>query len=285
MPAKSHRRSRRSPVQPETPSPEGISSCLTALTTTSDTASSMVDEVTLRLAGLRPRRVYQAVVKFRDRTAPWAVAVNEDPELALTQALSIATRGPEARLKESVTRFFQRKQEAVDHGAKLKKDFDVIEEVLVEFEPYLGYVAVAYIDKHASIESAQLQFGLLAEVRYLEEDDTPARVRRRVPEGSKTPQKLAGGGLSGGRGKGNLPGTRERAPSGKKSGGSLPPAGSVPSPEEMEEMTKSALIRLHKELYGKQPNNKLSHQEIVQLILSKASPEETDEDLDGSELL
>ena len=244
-----------------------------------------INEVIVRLAGLHPVPKFQAIAKFRDRTKAWAVWVDEDPAVALLKVLEIALKGPDFAEGHSLIRFYDRRAKAEEQGEKIvEANRDLIWNMHVEFEPYVGYVAVVFLRAGADLQEAHQRFGLLCEIR---EADQTHSARGRAKEDGLVHQPRAGGGgdktpsKSGRRraqtseGGDNTAQPVKGRTTPKNEGVTVKslPVSDRPTREELEPQKKSALIKIHQGLFGKQPNNKLSPEEIIDLIMSKL-PEE-----------
>lgn len=215
---------------------------------------NLVDEITVRVCATWPGKAYQASVKFRDRTLPWGTFVHRDPLMAQMCALHIALRGPSAVKAESTAMFHKSKDKASDVAAKLRADYPgILVASKVELEPLHGWVAVVFTKKGYDPLNLKELAGI-AEVREIEDLSEPPRRRSgsapkfekvETPEPQETPDRV-----------------------GSKAKKAKPAAPSAPAGDRSS-MTKSALIKEHQQLFGKQPNNKLSREEIIEMIESK----------------
>lgn len=231
--------------------------------------SNLVDEIAVRLCAIWPEKAYQASVKFRNRTLPWGTFVHRDPLMAQMCALHIALRGPSAVKAESTAMFHKSKEKAADVTSKLMADYPgILVASKVELEPLHGWVAVVFTKEGYDPLNLKELAGI-AEVREIENVSEPPRRRNgSAPkfEKTETPEP---------------PATDRVAPKTKKA---KPAAPSAPAGDRSS-MTKSALIKEHQQLFGKQPNNKLSREEIIEMIESKLAAQGTtpaeadDEDL------
>lgn len=253
-----------------------------------DKAPDSIDEIVTRVAGYFPALTFQTVVRFKDRTLPWATAVGEDAFATQQKALALALRGREAVVKESTALFHQNKNMATDVMNNLLQDnANILVSGSVEMQPSQGWVAVVF--HRPGVDERDLaKFAGLAEVREIEDSNKPPRPdrnRRRAPaEPAAAPEDEAKPARSLPPRKGRRATTAEdleensKAKANEESWDRKKPRKPTPATpvsagdvnlEEMRTWKKSALIKFHQEKFGKQPNNKLTPDEIVDLIASK----------------
>lgn len=233
---------------------------------------NLIDEIVVRVCAFWPEKAYQATVRFRNRTLAWGTFVHRDPLMAQMCALHIALRGPTAVKLESTAMFHKSKEKAGEVASRLLADYPGILVISkVELEPSYGWVAVVFTKP--GYDPANLkELAGIAEVREAENANEPPRRRSptkaktngddqpKEPEAPAKPKALA----------------KPKAPA--KAAGT-PPEG------DRSAMTKSALIKEHQRLFGKQPNNKLSREEIIEIIESKLAAQQGDDDDDGESLM
>lgn len=233
-----------------------------------------IDEVGVRVASLWPAATFQAVVKFRDRGLPWATFVAHDPVAALEAAVHIAVSGPKAVETQSTALYHQKREVAQEVKDRIQEENKgLVKTAQIELESRAGWVVVVFVEPglhHSSIE----HFAGVCEVRELENINEPPRKRQGViPRGPVVKNSLS---LLDPISEPRAEGTPAR----KRKGGGSPsakPAASKPTTPvegDMRTWKKSALIKYHQEQFGKQPNNKLSVDEIVDLIETKLAARE-----------
>lgn len=240
---------------------------------------SSIDEVGVRVASLWPAATFQAVVKFRNRGLPWATFVAHDPVAALEAAVQIAVSGPKAVETQSTALYHQKREAAQEVKERILEEHKgLVKMAQLELESRAGWVVVVFVEPglpHSEIE----HFAGVCEVRELENINEPPRKRQGVvprgpdvknslslldpipePRAEETPARKRKGGGS----------------SSAKSAASKPTSAKPAAPVEgdMRTWKKSALIKYHQEQFGKQPNNKLSVDEIVDLIEVKLAARE-----------
>lgn len=228
--------------------------------------SNLIDEITVRICAIWPEKAYQATVKFRNRTLAWGTFVHRDPLMAQMCALHIALRGPTAVKLESTAMFHKTKEKASEIGSKLVADYPgILVASKAELEPIHGWVAVVFV-KRGYDPSNLKELSGVAEVREIEDANEPPRRRT----GTKLETNKAVEPKD--------PEAPAKAPAQRKA-----PAKGAEAPAaegDRSSMTKSALIKEHQRLFGKQPNNKLSREEIIEMIETKlAAQQGDDEDL------
>lgn len=230
-----------------------------------------IDEISVRLCSLWPAPSFQAITKFRDRAAPWATFVSHDPVSALEASISIALRGAKVIEEESRAMFYQNQTKAKDTLEELMEENPgLILQGKVELEPRQGWVPVVFVTPGLPA-SELMHLSGQCEIREIEDVNAPPRGRLDSP-----------GGRSGAKSKEPTGAPRRKATKGNPGAASTPastapskPRSAAPQEEgDMRTWKKSALIKYHQEQFGKQPNNKLSVDEIVDLIETKLAQKE-----------
>ena len=202
-----------------------------------------VNEIELRIAIDSPRS-YQAIGRFRDRNRIWAVGVGHTGSEALSKMLKDAKKRHKVddplygEYPKGV--FYQRKPAAEEEARILEKDYEGrIEVAKVEFEPYKGWIIVAFVIPTREDVIHDPDLALRAQVRvhpYLHSEDDKKRSGKGVKSSGKgKPSKTAK--------------TSSPAPSGDRAG-----------------WTKSQLVEEYKSHHGKQPNNSIKKDDLRILL-------------------
>lgn len=209
-----------------------------------------VSEITVRISSDYPRG-YQAVAKFRDANRPWAVGLAEEPEAAVyncaQHAIDLETETP--GLQHPEVKFYQRREAAADAERKILDAHPGILASAVQFEPYKGFLVVVWVPDPYAPEYAEL--ARVSEVREMARTPEGGTSGRK---GSKPPKNSPENASNRGRG-GNPP----------KSGG---PA-ALPGSDDLRTWTKAALIALHVERHGKQPNSAIKKADLAEMLMKE----------------
>lgn len=257
-----------------TPNPDiepGLLPALEALGNRMEKDLSDVSAIQMVYAGTYPSPTIQIIVKFHNAQKAWVVRVGPCTSLPDLLAEAVTAALSKDGDKGNRALFHMRKEQANDSLADIQHEFkDLIVGGSVEFVPYKGWVPVVYFPRDLDEDKLKPLAGR-AECRPVEDPEQPPAPNKNKRKVAQEPEDTTP--VKQGRRRKGRRNLQEDQPTPKRTPVSTPtpaPSGGVPTREDLEAMsTKSALLAKHKELFGKQPNNKLSKEEIIELILGK----------------